>query len=63
MRDALRAQRTRAQKLAAVLRRHHEWHLANTDPDEHGIVEAEAYAESLLCDETIDALRGTNPTT
>lgn len=46
----------RAEKLEAALRKHHEWHLANTDPDQHGIIDAEAYAESALCDETIAAL-------
>lgn len=46
-------------RLREALEKHHEWHLAQTDEDQHGIVPAEAYAESSLCDLTRAALQST----
>lgn len=40
----------------AALEAHHEWHLAQTDPDQHGTIPAEAYEESALYDQTVAAL-------
>lgn len=44
-------------RLRAVLREHHEWHLAqDRDGDEWGIDPVDAYSESGLCERTGDAL-------
>jgi hypothetical protein len=43
-------------ELRAALRRHHEWMLGQTEADEHGIVPAEAYQESEMCEETMRLL-------
>lgn len=43
-------------QLREALRAHHEWHLGHSDADEHGIIPAEAYCESKLCDQTLAAL-------
>lgn len=44
-------------ELQATLQAQHDWHLSQTDEDQWGIIPAEAYAESSLCDRTISALR------
>lgn len=42
--------------LRSALHRHHTWMLAQSDVDEFGIIPAEAYAESQMCDDTLSAL-------
>jgi hypothetical protein len=44
------------ERLQRALKKHHDWQLAQTEPGEHGIVLADAYAESELCEETTAAL-------
>lgn len=63
--SALLADRERlrlvVEKYRAALIDHHQWHLIQTDEDEHGIVPSDAYAESLMCDRTVDALQESAP--
>ena len=44
-------------ELQAALQAQHDWHLDQTDEDQWGIIPAEAYAESGLCDRTVSALQ------
>ncbi len=48
--------RERLIEAQAALTAAHRWHLAQTEEDEHGIIGAEAYAESTLCDQVMAAL-------
>lgn len=51
----------REQELRSALRSHHDWLMGQTDEDEHGIVPAEAYQESVMCEHTMRLL-GQEPT-
>ena len=60
--DRLKAQKDailakRESRIVAALREQHEWHLAQTEADEHGVIPAEAYSESAMCDRTLAALQ------
>ena len=65
--DRLKAQKDailakRESRIIAALREQHEWHLAQTDADVHGVIPAEAYSESGMCDRTTAALSDTHLT-
>lgn len=44
------------EKLLAALRAQHTWHCNQTDEDEFGMIPANEYSESSLCEETISAI-------
>ena len=54
--DATEFLREALQQTKDTLVKHHQWHAAQIDEDEHGIVPADAYNESALYDQTVRVL-------
>ncbi len=50
MADALR-------RCARLLAEHHRWHLEQETEDGFGMIPSVEYADSLLCDRTVEALK------
>lgn len=54
--DADALERAALRQMKKVLLDHHQWHLGQTDEDQHGVIPAEAYCESRLYDTTVCVL-------
>ncbi len=46
----------RLRQAVDVLRKHHQWHLSQIEPDAYGIVDADEYQDSAMCQRTLEVL-------
>lgn len=55
--EVLDAAIRRIAELQAALRQQHMWHLAQTEPDQYGLIPANEYQDSAMCERTLAALQ------